>query len=830
MSLIPSFSNWESSPIAEEDETEDSKQLSTLRDLLDLLCNTKKSTLKLEEVPHELADKLKLPLHDFLKKHKYLVSYVQEFARVRFAIKQKISRDGFKLLFEGRFLSADLSTNFRPFLKNKPTWHITLDNEGNVLKCSKRPTSFPKSHILPKIATREKLSFGELVLGKERAQLEGCDSMEQDPQSQPEAVCCLAKWGFSDKVRVNFCVSLSNVSVPVCWINPTVSSNLQPMPKLIRLEAFTGQKNRIRFRVAHIQMPRGVKKLEGIQKEQRKQNPDGAFESNRSSGMSVHLTGLSQALKLGLLSQIKNKPGTEVLEELSSGLSRAFAFLWMQRDSLGRVRHVTYHDCHYDHPQSFEIGPGSLAPTEIGQRGPAKVEEENLKRELRLWHDWKAVFDYIWQCRGSLLACKKDVTSTLFDKLGTEKDLVGGTHRSCFLSLKNSLAKIRVFCFSTDDSSLHSIKLFFARYCEEVRELRRGVHLRTVNGTQICCLQTSEVEVENVSQFFHFGNSSSKVLVENDPDANALLHASLDWCPELGSLHHHEVQVVQDAFKGDRICREAKVRLDARGVCFVRRLAAMQVAFVSWICKRFQLDLATSPFLTLSSLSFRVVMLDFWKRAGPTAHSIEKTKPHWEDCLRKLCKGGFSYSFRDFISSGNSLDSRRKEAENTVAIAEFDLKSCYGYSLTNMAVPGCFSVGYTYSEEKKCLVRTDRHNRANSFEYLVVQSLVRAAETSYPGKIAAVWSNYSPIGILYIGKYPVDLAIVVEGKSLLLIQCDGQVIFESLFVLFFFLALSIQNYNFKHINLSFFSLPTGVVLVNVPLCPAMPAEHPKRRC
>jgi hypothetical protein len=356
------------------------------------------------------------------------------------------------------------------------------------------------------------------------------------------------------------------------------------------------------------------------------------------------------------------------------------------------------------------------------------------------------------------------------------------------------------------------------------------VHLRTVNGTQICCLQTSEVEVENVSQFFHFGNSSSKVLVENDPDANALLHASLDWCPELGSLHHHEVQVVQDAFKGDRICREAKVRLDARGVCFVRRLAAMQVAFVSWICKRFQLDLATSPFLTLSSLSFRVAMLDFWKRAGPTAHSIEKTKPHWEDCLRKLCKGGFSYSFRDFISSGNSLDSRRKEAENTVAIAEFDLKSCYGYSLTNMAVPGCFSVGYTYSEEKKCLVRTDRHNRANSFEYLVVQSLVRAAETSYPGKIAAVWSNYSPIGILYIGKYPVDLAIVVEGKSLLLIQCDGQVIFESLFVLFFFLALSIQNYNFKHINLSFFSLPTGVVLVNVPLCPAMPAEHPKRRC
>jgi hypothetical protein len=113
--------------------------------------------------------------------------------------------------------------------------------------------------------------------------------------------------------------------------------------------------------------------------------------------------------------------------------------------------------------------------------------------------------------------------------------------------------------------------------------------------------------------------------------------------------------------------------------------------------------------------------------------------------------------------------------EKTSAIAEFDLKSCYGYSLTNMAAPGCFGVGYTLSEEKKCLVRTDRHNRAKSFEYLGVQSLVNAASASHPGKIAAVWSNFSPLGILYVGKYPLDLAIVVEGEALLLIQFDGQV-------------------------------------------------------
>jgi hypothetical protein len=35
-----------------------------------------------------------------------------------------------------------------------------------------------------------------------------------------------------------------------------------------------------------------------------------------------------------------------------------------------------------------------------------------------------------------------------------------------------------------------------------------GVPLRKVNGTQISCLQTSEVEVENAAQFFHLRKPS----------------------------------------------------------------------------------------------------------------------------------------------------------------------------------------------------------------------------------------------------------------------------------------------------------------------------------
>jgi hypothetical protein len=201
-----------------------------------------------------------------------------------------------------------------------------------------------------------------------------------------------------------------------------------------------------------------------------------------------------------------------------------------------------------------------------------------------------------------------------------------------------------VFCFSIDDSSIHSLKLFFARYCEEVRHLKLGVNLRTVTGNKILCLQTAEIEVENVSPFLDFSGGSVQTgpkLVAGDSDADSILRASKDWCPHLVSEHWFLTAKIVAGFDGGEKLEEVcKAELENRGSLFVRRLAATHLAFCDYLCCRFSLDLSTSPFMTLSSVSFRVAMLDFWKQAGPTAQSLEKTKPHWEDKLRGLCRGG----------------------------------------------------------------------------------------------------------------------------------------------------------------------------------------------
>ncbi len=755
---------------------EDTTTLSlNLGSLLDLLCNTGRSSLQIERLPPELREKLNIPLEGFLKKHRYLVATVQQFSRVPFVVKQKVNKDTFKLLFDGRYLSADLSTTFKAFPKNRPTWHILLDKEGQIEKCSKRPSSLPKTHTLP--AKIPDLTFAELVLGKDRAREQGCDFFEHDPQSQTDTVRLLSEWGFSQTVSINFCVALLPVSVPICWICPEASDLVLPSA-ILRLEAFTGKGNRLRFRTEVPKKKWGRKKTERVDQEaeEKFQNPERAWEPNRASGMTVHLTGLSLAYKLGLLSKLGDRSGEQVLEQLSSQLSQALGFIWLQRDFLGRVRHVTYCDglCS---PRSFEIGPGPLTPSEEGRKAPAKIAAENVTREEERWQGWKEVFDYMWERRKVVTAHKMTCTEPLLDKLGSEKELAGGTFSKCYLSLKNSLSKLRVFSFSRDDSSLHTTKLFFARYCEEVRKLKKSVHIRTVTGTKILCLQTSEVDLENASQFYNFGKSN-RTLVKGDQEANALLLANKDWCPEqFGNTHFYLAQPITIPCYGK--CGDDKHhQLNQRGEMLAKKLADTHVAFVRWICKRFLLDLTTSPFLTLSSLSFRVTMLDFWKKAGPTAQSLEKTKPHWEDSLRKLCKGGFSFSCRSHLVSGKGLFPGLHVQEKALAVAEFDLKSCYGYSLTNMSVPGAFGVGFT-ADTKGCLWRTDKHNRANSFEYLGVQAVIKSALISYPAKqIIAVWSNFSPLGVMYVGKYPVDLALVIEGTEIFLCQFDGQVNFS----------------------------------------------------
>ena len=736
------------------------------------------------QVPSELAGKLDLHLGDFFRFHRHLIAHLQEFAGVPFVVKRRLTANTVSLVFEGRFLSSNLSAAHKPFPRNKPTWCLVLDRDWQVAKCSRKVSSIPKSHLLPRKTTDS--SFAELVLGEEATSKGVPTDSALDPQSQPAAVKLLAEWGQTGRVNVNFCVALSPVKMAVAWIAargpfpPSYSKQT-----FLELEAFTGAGNRLRFRSSVPQAKFGKKKKASQKPPEFAAEP--TLQSNRASGMTVNLTGLSLALKLGLLSSDIREPGQVRLERLNAELGLSFAYFWIQRDEFDRVRLVTYLDGLYVPARSFKIAPGFLASGETGRKGPARIAEENVALEIERWESWKRFFDYVWERRGFLLWHKRRCVQLLLDSWGTKKEVGGGSQGRCLASLEACLSKVKLFCFSRDDSAIHAVKLFFARYCEEVRRSKTSVGLKTVGASKIYCLVNAEVDVENVSQFFlssrSDADSKSDRLLPTDPDAAGVYKAWEDWCPNNVAPPDHEIQRNTSYFNLGP-CREDSI--EERGNVFVRLLAEMHSAFSVWLCRRFSLDLATSPFLSMSSLSLRVVMLDFWKKAGPTAHSLEKTKPSWEDSLRRLSKGGFSYSCRSTLASGEALYPEQEGSEDAVSVVEFDLKACYGYSLSTMAVPGSFGVGYAVSDSNRqqaierdplelCrLARTDVRNRSRSFEYLGVQAVISEALKSFGEEVVGVWSNYSPLGTWYVGKYPVDLAIVFEGRGIFLYQFDGQ--------------------------------------------------------
>jgi hypothetical protein len=91
--------------------------------------------------------------------------------------------------------------------------------------------------------------------------------------------------------------------------------------------------------------------------------------------------------------------------------------------------------------------------------------------------------------------------------------------------------------------------------------------------------------------------------------------------------------------------------------------------------------------------------------------------------------------------------------------------------MSRLRVPGAFCVGY--AEENGNLVRTDRTQRTNTFEYRgCMLLLTRMVAAGYD--ITSVYSNFSPLGLFYVKKYPADLVAVTRNKGTVIVQFDGR--------------------------------------------------------
>ncbi len=712
----------------------------------------------------------------------WLAVDTQNYAGIRFVVKQKTAKNTpHRLLFDGRHLRRYMNKEFL-----KPTVvYFLLNVNFTVNKVTKNIRGIPKNHKLPKDVTDVSLSR---LLG-------GTGSSTEDPQDFHSTVAWLRAACPKREVKISFCFRLLPYPIKTTWI---VTKKNDELSKKLLLDAFTGDDNRLRFRLANTSAAgrpskKGVFCTKKLPEENNGENEDETFsesahKNNRSSGVSVNLKGLAQAVRLGLVTSDEAK-------EMSKELGKAVGVMWYHTDSAKQVRHVAYRDG-LGFFRCFEIYPSS--PVLSAQEGThsalfSEMEEKintgkQEKSENRTLDSWNSFFDIVFERRIVLLNQKKKILAPLiekFDKAARHVDTGGGLTQAaqcqstvsfCIDSLKTCLKKARLVIISREDTFFHAIKLWLAHYLSRLGiKQYKGLYIRGNGKNEISSLVSSKIEVDNIARFFSLDKKSNLACEDEGEDVLSICAA---WVPS-STLHFKKLpfQPLIDAKVSD-LHHQGSVYSPGRisgyesgyTTCLVKRgklltdcILSVYQEFCSFLMEKYTYDLTSLfEFQSVPSVAFKCIWLSFYDKGGPLSHSIEKAKPQYEETLRNFCHGGFTYSCKSRLNSGDILDGGGQDStgERASAMTEVDLTSCYGYSMKQLKVPGAFCIGYTLLDGH--LSRTDKTQRTNTFEYQACMLLLtKMVASGYD--ILSVYSNFSPLGLFFVKKYPADLVVVTRG-------------------------------------------------------------------
>ena len=562
------------------------------------------------------------------------------------------------------------------------------------------------------------------------------------PQDYASTKAWLEHFGLWDKVTIVYCTSLLPRKQHVTWIsgNSTflLEAYLGPTQQLTFAPYKPNTVNRgISLKTVHVSPPAQVPIHSPSKNAQ-----------NMSGAVSTQLQGLTSAYFLGLISEEK------LLKLAGQKLNKLYGALWIHLDDQENVRHVAYSDSHLDGFKTFEIFPPQL---EDGQQAQHS--------------SWNKFFNFLWERHLKLCDIKTFHLSKLLRRLTRqfEQD-VTSKQLTCLKQLQKFVSKTRVILFSNRDTELHAFKLPFAKFVSEKQQQKnKSLVLKTNDKNTIVSLVSSFMQIDNVAPYFAVMPQSCQ---QQQPDAEFLTTVQ-GWLPP------------QDVFKVDPFLpiSSAQARLTSQKLSSADKTMLVYVQtqsrflvymlhslfdhFCRYILDKYRIDLHTWPLPSLTSLAFQVVWIRYAVLGGPLIHAPEKTKPFYDQLLRSHSRGGFSWSFAGHIESGDDLG---KETAQTVC--ELDICSSYGYAASQMACPGGFCLGFMDNPDAgvQCVNRSDniRHKR---FEFRGTYKMIY--DLSLTGaEIVAVYSNYHPLGIFYLGKFPIDLCVITKNAGNFLIQFD----------------------------------------------------------
>jgi hypothetical protein len=602
----------------------------------------------------------------------------------------------------------------------KPLYWIIDTDSGVLLKETTKAFKIPPLNYYKRKYHQLSASLWDIL------QLPVKHKLHPEPQSAQELKQILLKYNLLSQTNVFYSIML----VPqheLPWVMGHTDSQVAPLCffAYTKPDLTIGYAFRQPGKLNHFNLPMFEEECRNLEDS----IPD-ASTVNRRTSVSVKLGGLLLAHKLGICTK-------EEMHQYSQALASCVGAIWVTFDEEKHVRHAVYHDGHHN-TKAIEL--------------KCVDHDWNVKQ-------WTEFFKYIQKCAAAMKEIKAGILTQVTAALHHHSsNHIRSPWSRCWQQLQtNAIGKHKVFVFCNDDTVLHEIKVPIAGVYKKPKS--NGIYLQTLANYTLTSLATTGMVFINLAEYFNF---RGKIFRPYDDD-DVLWRVAQDYLVGVCSDEDCLMAWSHPELKHD-IGQTTKCYVLQRGVRNARIICQLWSALVEYTLSDFHYEIASLPHLSLAKMSFDIMWYNYSLEAGPFAHPLENLHPYTVYKLRPWCKGGFSYSFKDYLKVGKPLGPNKEEAKS---IRELDLTSAYGYSGMTMNAAKGFGIVFGGND-----VKTQK--RYKSFEYMATMYTIFKLTMMEGKEIKSVFSNYSPLGLMYIGKYALDLVVVMAGdNSVKLYQFDG---------------------------------------------------------
>ena len=640
-----------------------------------------------------------------LETNMYPLLILEPFLYLRLLIIQEITSSNYmsKLLYSSLFGGPHLKFNY-------PLQIWILNSKGGLQRIETCLTACPKLNRFKKIRFLPQQSLSELI---------GLPENYPDPTDFDSTIAFLSRHNKLECVHITYCYSYHKLNGSQYWNNPLYTT--------IFLEAFTTHHYKLGFRCAKNKRTRNVKAtLPQKSKQQPQPQPPppppqpeqlnlepSIKQANRSSAVSVKLSGLNLAFNLGILL-------LDQLKQLSCELGKSAVSIWMEYDELFNARYVTVSALNH------------LYQTEI-------VNQQS----------WENVFNFIYKIKHYLTLHKRQKLSPLLTKLGKVSQSVQSPYKTCFQQIMHCIEHLTIVLFSDDDTCMHAIKYQLSAYLKEKKKKFNIIYLNNSATNTLTMLRTKEFTFLNLSMYV---------------DEQASFKSTLPKPTIVGKIKRLFNQPkINDTLTLLALCKK-------RGTEIAPQLLLCWLTIGQFFIDHFKLDIFSSHFRSISYLAFVAVWSKCAKKAGLFHHGLEKTKAAYEKIFRSFSHGGYSFSCKDYLEHNQPIFGTHGEPAST--LISLDIASSYGYAGSHIQTPTGFCNAY-FDNGFGYLQLCEPFLRHNSFEFLSVYYTLYLLSVVQKLNITTVYSNFHSTGLIYIKNYPLDLAVIFANGDISLFQFDG---------------------------------------------------------